>query len=131
MNEWIYFIGRNVCSSKNSRMITKNKRVIASRLCKEYRQVMGKVFQDNLKEWEKQKPKDNEPIYVGFYFYRDSRRKWDFVNIVQIIADMMQDYLYLSDDDTKHFIPIYIGEELAKKEKSGFKMKILKKISFS
>ena len=92
---------------------------------------MGKVFQDNLKEWEKQKPKDNEPIYVGFYFYRDSRRKWDFVNIVQIIADMMQDYLYLSDDDTKHFIPIYIGEELAKKEKSGFKMKILKKISFS
>lgn len=131
MNEWIYFIGRNVCSSKNSRMITKNKRVIASRLCKEYRQVMGKVFQENLKEWEKQKPKDNKQIYVGFYFYRDSRRKWDFVNIVQIIADMMQDYLYLTDDDTKHFIPIYMGEELAKKEKSGFKMKILKKISFS
>lgn len=127
MNDWLEFIGLNCPSSKNSRVITKQKRVISSKLCREYRTQMGEVFQNNLNEWKKQYDKTDhtKPIYVGFYFYRDSRRKWDFVNIVQIIADMMQDYLYITDDDTRHFIPIYLGEEVVKKNKSGFKMKIL------
>ena len=38
----------------------------------------------------------------------------------------MQKYKYLENDDTTNFIPVYMGEELSKKEKSGFKMKILK-----
>lgn len=125
MKEYIEFIGKNVPSSKNGKIVTKSKRVIQSKLCSEYRNIMGELFQQNLKEWEKMKKGKGYPIKVGFYFYRDSRRRWDFVNIVQIIADMMQDYLYIPDDDTKHFIPVYLGEELAKKEKSGFKMKIL------
>ena len=58
-------------------------------------------------------------------FYRDSRRKWDFTNIVQLPADLMQKFNYLENDDTTNFIPVYMGEELVKKEKSGFKMKIL------
>lgn len=123
--EYIEFIGRNVPSSKNSKIVTKSKRVIQSKLCHEYRSVMGEKFQQNLQEWECMKKGKQYPIKVGFYFYRDSRRRWDFVNIVQIIADMMQEYLYLPDDDTKHFIPVFLGEETVKKEKSGFKMKIL------
>ena len=123
--EYIEFIGKNVPSSKNSKIVTKSKRVIQSKLCHEYRSIMGQRFQQNLQEWENMKKGKQYPIKVGFYFYRDSRRRWDFVNIVQIIADMMQEYLYLPDDDTKHFIPVYLGEETVKKEKSGFKMKIL------
>lgn len=123
--EYIEFIGKNVPSSKNSKIVTKNKRVIQSKLCHEYRSIMGEKFQQNLQEWERMKKGKQYPIKVGFYFYRDSRRRWDFVNIVQIIADMMQEYLYIPDDDTKHFIPVYLGEETVKKEKSGFKMKIL------
>lgn len=123
--EYIDFIGKNVPSSKNSKIVTKSKRVIQSKLCHEYRSIMGQRFQENLKEWERMKKGKQYPIKVGFYFYRDSRRRWDFVNIVQIIADMMQEYLYIPDDDTKHFIPVYLGEETVKKEKSGFKMKIL------
>lgn len=127
--EWLYFIGRNVPSSKNSKTVTKQKKVISSRLCTEYRQVMGALFLKNLREWKKHYSQVDGVCYVGFYFYRDSRRHWDFVNIVQIIADMMQDYLYVDDDDTKHFIPVYLGEEVVPKEKSGFKMKILDNFS--
>lgn len=49
----------------------------------------------------------------------DSKRKWDFVNIIQIIADLMQKEGYLIDDDTKNFIPLYAGEEVANKKEAG------------
>lgn len=124
-NDWIEYIGINVPSSKNSKRIC-NKKLINSPLVRKYKESMGYVFNANRKLWNKQiKADNNNPLFVGFYFYRDSRRHWDFMNIVQIIADMMQDSGYISDDDTKHFIPIYLGEELTDKNNAGFKMKIL------
>lgn len=124
-DEFIEFIGKNVPSKKNSKIITRNKRIISSKLTRGYEQWISNLMQSNFKEWEKMTCNKTYPFKVGFYFYRDSRRKWDFVNIIQTIADVMQDYQYIIDDDTKHFIPIYLGEELTKKEKSGFKMKLL------
>jgi len=59
------------------------------------------------------------PLKVSFYFYRDSKRKWDFVNIVQVLTDLMQKEGYLIDDDTKNFIPLYKGEEVTTKKESG------------
>lgn len=123
--EYIEFIGRNVPSKKNSKIITKNRRIISSKLTRDYEEWIKPFIKDNSTEWFKMVNNKEYPYKVGFYFYRDSRRKWDFVNIIQTIADVMQDYQYIIDDDTKHFIPIYLGEELAKKEKSGFKMKLL------
>lgn len=123
--EYIEFIGRNVPSKKNSKIITKNKRIISSKLTREYEQWIAPMMHRNFNQWQEIIKNEQFPLYVGFYFYRDSRRKWDFVNIIQTIADVMQDYLYIPDDDTKHIIPIYLGEELTKKEKSGFKMKLL------
>lgn len=123
--EYIEYVGKNVPSKKNSKIITRNKRIISSKLTREYEQWIAPLMQSNLKEWKKMTCNKTYPFKVGFYFYRDSRRKWDFVNIIQTIADVMQDYQYIIDDDTKHFIPIYLGEELTKKEKSGFKMKLL------
>lgn len=104
------------------------KRIIKSKLCQEYEKWSEALFDKHKEEWQRQLEEHKErPIYVGFYFYRDSRRKWDFTNIVQLPADLMQKYKYLENDDTTNFIPVYMGEELSKKEKSGFKMKILKK----
>lgn len=71
--------------------------------------------------------KDKElPLRIGFYFYRDSKRKWDFVNIVQCPLDMFQEYGYIEDDDTKHVIPVYSGEEVvSSKSEAGFYIEIL------
>ena len=124
-SKWIEFLGKNVPSSKNSKMLT-GKRIIKSKLCQEYEKWSEHLFEKNREEWQRQLQEHKErPIFVGFYFFRDSRRKWDFTNIVQLPADLMQKHNYLENDDTTNFIPVYMGEELSKKENSGFKMKIL------
>ena len=123
--EYIEFIGKNVPSKKNSKIITKNRRIISSKLTRDHEEWIIPLIKDNSTEWLKMINNKEYPYKVGFYFYRDSRRKWDFVNIIQTIADVMQEHDYIKDDDTKHFIPIYLGEELTNKEKSGFKMKLL------
>lgn len=124
MNEWLEFIGKNVPSSKNGKRWT-GKILIKSKLCQEYIKWSEPVFKANKPLWDAQMNKVEQfPIKVEFYFYRDSKRHWDFINIVQIIADIMQAEEYLEDDDTLHFIPVYAGEEVTKKNKSGFKMRI-------
>ena len=124
MNEWIEFIGKNVPSSKNGKRWT-GKILIKSKLCQEYIKWSEPIFKANKALWDAQMNKVEQfPIKVEFYFYRDSKRHWDFINIVQIIADIMQAEEYLEDDDTLHFIPVYAGEEVTKKNKSGFKMRI-------
>lgn len=123
-NEWIYFIGKNVPSKKNAKTWT-GYRLISNKTVKEYETLMDDVWKTNKSEWDLQyNNRKSNPVYVEFYFYRDSRRKYDFVNIVQEPADLMQKYDYIPDDDTKNFIPVYVGEELTSKDKAGFKMRI-------
>lgn len=124
MNEWLCFIGRNVPSSKNSRILT-GKRVIKNKLCQEYTKWVEPLFQANYKKWKKQFDKAQYPLNVEFYFYRDSKRRFDYCNIQQIIADLMQDYQYIIDDDAAHFVPIFTGYEVVKKPNAGFKMRII------
>ena len=89
-SKWIEFIGKNVPSSKNSKMLT-GKRIIKSKLCQAYEKWSEPLFEQNKEEWQRQLEEHKErPIFVGFYFFRDSRRKWDFTNIVQLPADLMQ-----------------------------------------
>ena len=86
---------------------------------------MAEVYRAN-KDKFNELTKDKElPLRIGFYFYRDSKRKFDFVNIVQEPLDLFQQYGYIEDDDTKHVIPIYLGEEVVKKKNSGFYVEIL------
>jgi hypothetical protein len=49
---------------------------------------------------------DRFPIVVGFHFVRDSNRRWDFHNAVQILADLFVAHGFLPDDDVEHLIPV-------------------------
>ena len=125
MNEWLEFTGLNVPSSKNSKTWT-GKILIKSKLCQRYIKWAEPLFKANKPLWESQMDKVEQlPVKVEFYFYRDSKRHWDFINILQIIADIMQAEGYLENDDTTHFVPYYAGEEVVKKDKAGFKMRII------
>ena len=125
MNEWIEIRGLNVPSSKNSKTWT-GKILIKSKLCQRYIKWAEPLFKANKPLWESQMQKVEQlPIKVEFYFYRDSKRLWDLINILQIIADIMQEERYLENDDTTHFVPYYAGEEVVKKDKAGFKMRII------
>lgn len=115
----IELIGQNVPSKKNSKIITKSKRVISSKLVQYYERWCSPILKQQLPTWQKMIQNKPLPLKVSFYFFRDSKRKWDFVNIVQVIADLMQKEGYLVDDDTKNFIPLYAGEEVTTKKEAG------------
>lgn len=119
MKQQIELIGLNVPSKKNSKIITKSKRVISSKLVQYYERWATPLLKQQLPTWQQMIQNKPLPLKVSFYFYRDSKRKWDFVNIIQIIADLMQKEGYLIDDDTKNFIPLYKGEEIVSKKESG------------
>lgn len=119
MKQQIELIGLNVPSKKNSKIITKNKKVISSKLVQYYERWCSPILKQQLPTWQKMIQNKPLPLKVSFYFYRDSKRKWDFVNIVQVIADLMQKEGYLVDDDTKNFIPLYAGEQVVPKKKAG------------
>lgn len=119
MKQQIKLIGQNVPSKKNSKIITKSKRVISSKLVQYYERWATPLLKQQLPTWQQMIQNKPLPLKVSFYFYRDSKRKWDFVNIIQIIADLMQKEGYLIDDDTKNFIPLYKGEEVTNKKEAG------------
>lgn len=119
MKQQIKLIGQNVPSKKNSKIITKSKRVISSKLVQYYERWATPLLKQQLPTWQEMIQNKPLPLKVSFYFYRDSKRKWDFVNIVQVIADLMQKEGYLIDDDTKNFIPLYKGEEVTTKKEAG------------
>lgn len=121
MNQWLYFTGRNVPSSKNNKKWT-GKILIKNKLSLDYEKWSAPLFLQNKRKWKQQMTE--YPVNVEFYFYRDSKRRFDYINCLQIIADLMQFHGYIEDDDADHFIPIFSGYEVTDKEHSGFRMRI-------
>lgn len=56
------------------------------------------------------------PLKIGFYFIRDSKRRFDYINVCQKVADMMVDAGWIEDDDADHFNPVFLGYEVNKHE---------------
>ena len=81
---------------------------------------------EELKELFKNK---EYPIIIGFHFVRDSKRQWDFVNIVQIILDLFTAFDIIEDDSIDYIIPMPFKIEnkwySINKENPGVIIKIL------
>jgi len=114
------FIPNNVPSSKNSKVKT-SKGVFHSKTVKKYLQKLGvQKFSVSKKEYTNYKTRDNEfekifkdvdidrssPIIVKFHFVRDSRRKFDFHNVCQIVLDLMVAHDVIEDDNMDYIIPV-------------------------
>ena len=117
------FINGNVPSSKNSKQWTgkmlinsKTVRNYMKNHCDEWRKNTGK-FKEMIKGKEK-------PYRIGFYFIRDSKRKFDYINAAQLPLDLMQDYDWIEDDDVNNVIPVFLGYEVDKKN-AGVRIEIL------
>ena len=125
-NEWIYFIGKNLASSKNSKIVTWNKKIVMSKSCKEYIAWAKDIFVENLPRFLEMKNKvQTKPLYIGFYLYRDSKRRYDFNNINQMAMDLFVKHGYIEDDNVYETIPVFLGSEVVKKDKAGFKITLL------
>ncbi len=115
------FIPGNVPSSKNSKIKAKGG-IFHSKTVQKYLREMGiKSYSVRKKKVEifKTRPclfpfselrqrfgSGIPPIIVGFHFVRDSRRKADFHNLVQILADLFVAGRVIEDDDMSQFFPV-------------------------
>lgn len=70
------------------------------------------------------------PVVVKFFFVRDSKRKFDFLNAAHIIADLLVAHEFIEDDCMDYFIPmpmmtIMRGWYTVDKSNPGVYLKIL------
>ena len=72
---------------------------------------------------------EERPVLIGFHPVRDSERKFDLHNAVQIIADLLQAHGFIEDDDADHLVMIPMSKEgkfyTVDKENPGMWLKIL------
>jgi hypothetical protein len=113
------FIPGNVPSSKNSKIATA-KGVFNSKTVANYlRQIGVQAFshKHGVTEFKRRENLFRKsvgqyfdgiayPAIIGFHFIRDSKRKFDFHNAVQIVADLLVAHRFISDDNMDCMIPI-------------------------
>jgi hypothetical protein len=99
------FIPLNVPSSKNNKVWT-GSRLIWSKRALLYKKATEKIFLENRDSFINMILEKEKPYLVGFHFVRNSKHKWDFVNMVQTIQDLMVLYNYLEDDNVDNMLPV-------------------------
>ena len=146
VNNELIFIPGNVPSSKNSRINTKHGS-FASKTVKAYlnslgiqsyssskKLVKGYVNKPNLienlrEDFLKQTSGKQLPLEIGFHFVRDSRRKFDFHNIVQVVLDLLTASDFIIDDNMDCVIPFALKRDgkfySVDKENCGVWIKII------
>lgn len=74
-----FFIPYNTPSSKNSRRLVKGGRFIASKQTMRWRKLTEEAFIAQKDAFRKALKKKKKPYKIGFFFIRDSKRKFDWV----------------------------------------------------
>ena len=112
------FVPFNTPSSKNSKNAT-SKGVFHSATVRKYLQKLGiQHYSPSKKTVKEYKTRFNifrpcfqgfeKPtglIYVGFHFVRDSKRKFDYINAMQVLFDLMTAHDFIEDDNCDYVVP--------------------------
>ena len=117
------FIPFNVSSSKNSKQWT-GKYLINSKATRSYIQKSKKYYQEKTEEFLDMTKDLDKPLHISFYFIRNSRRKFDYINPAQTVQDLMVKYGWIEDDDIHNLVPHFHGYEVDK-ENAGVIIKVL------
>lgn len=99
----------NCPSSKNSKQITRSGFIVHSKQCQVYYKLTKQEWIAGaalFKETFKNEPK---PYYVGFYYVRKSKHKFDYINPNQTTLDLMVKYGWIDDDNADEIKPIFLG----------------------
>ena len=117
------FISGNVPSSKNSKQWT-GRMLISSKTTRNYiknSKVEWETNKNKFLEMVKNKPK---PYKISFFFIRDSKRKFDYINPAQTVQDLMTKYGWIEDDNCDEIIPCFAGYAVDK-ENAGVYIGVL------
>jgi Holliday junction resolvase RusA-like endonuclease len=102
------YIPGNVPSSKNSRQLVggDKPKSFESKLCREYRKQNAAMFfnlRERFLQMAEGKPK---PLRVEFLFARETRRRFDYHNAVQLVLDLMTEYKWIRDDNADEIVAV-------------------------
>ena len=122
------FIPGNVPSSKNSKQWT-GKMLINSKPVRNYIKNTKKDYVKSKEEFDShlvtmQGDSRTYPLHIDFYFIRNSRRKFDYINPAQTVQDLMVKYEWIEDDNCDIIIPHFSGYHVDK-EKPGVYITLL------
>lgn len=109
------YIPGNVPSSKNSKRWT-GKFLIGSKTTLAYKKNAGQFYAIYKKQFHSMVKDKNTPYRVQFTFIRDSKRRFDYCNAVQIVADMMVIYGLLKDDSADILMPVFAPYQYKKND---------------
>ena len=101
------YIPGNVPSLKNSKQWT-GSHLVPSKTVQRYKKEAGPHYLIKKKQFLEMVENRITPLYLSFHFIRDSRRKFDFHNAVQIVLDMMTEYGWIPDDNADEVVPFFL-----------------------
>jgi len=113
MNNLEIFINGNVPSSKNGKRWT-GKYLIHSKTTMRYIKESKEEYLEQTYPFKEFIERFSPPYLIHFKFYRKSRRKFDYVNPLQTVQDLMVKYDWLEDDSSDHLLPIFDIYEYSK-----------------
>lgn len=107
-------------SSKNSRQVVNIRGrtlVLKSKQCqrgeKEFAPQMEELRDAFISECESQL-ENRKPLKIAFKIYRKTRRRFDYVNIIQSLLDLMVKYNWIIDDNADEILPVFREYEVDK-----------------
>ena len=106
MSDLKIFINGNVPSSKNGKRWT-GKYLIHSKTTMRYIKDSKEEYLDNAQLFRDYVKELNPPYVIHFCFYRKSKRKFDYVNPLQTVQDLMVKYNWIEDDNADFLLPIF------------------------
>jgi hypothetical protein len=107
------FIPGNVASSKNSKVWT-GKFLVSSKTTQNYTKNTVALYQAYKSRFVALTENKLKPHKIGFYFIRDSKRKFDFINALQLPADLMVKNNWIADDNADELLPVFLGYHVDK-----------------
>ena len=101
-------------SAKNERMIIYNKKenrpmIIKKSIARIEEHTLKTLLIANKRIWDKMIEDKSFPLKVGFFVYRKTRRRFDWINIVQGLQDAMVKNGYIPDDSAHYLTPVFLG----------------------
>ena len=112
-----FYIKGNVPSSKNSKIFT-GKFLVNSKTVQKYLKSYGEQWKDEeiISKFKHHVSGKEKPYKLHFFFIRDSKRKFDYINVSQLPCDLMTKYGWIDDDNCDEIIPIFDGYEVNKND---------------
>lgn len=102
-------IDGNCPSSKNSKQITRSGFIVHSKQCQVYYKATKLEWIEGAASFKEMFKNETKPYYVGFYYVRKSKHKFDYINPNQTTLDLMVKYGWIEDDNADEIRPVFLG----------------------